>query len=47
MAKEGLQLEQTVSYAVGAAAAAILFAVYAIILLRRKQRSRSRANRSN
>ena len=47
MAKEGLQLDQTVSYAVGAAAAAILFAVYAAILLRRKQRSRSRAKGSN
>jgi carbon starvation protein CstA len=47
MAKEGLQLDQTVSYAVGAAAAAILFAVYAAILLRRKQRSPSRANRSD
>lgn len=47
MAKEGLQLDQTVSYAVGAAAAAILFAVYAAILLRRKQPSRSRANGSD
>ena len=47
MAKEGLQLDQTVSYAVGAAAAAILFAVYAAILLQRKQRSRSRAKGSD
>ena len=47
MAKEGLQLDQTVSYAVGATAASILFAVYAAILLRRKQRSRSRAKGSD
>ena len=40
MAKEGLQLSQTIAYTVGAAAAVGLFAVYCAALFR-KQRERS------
>ena len=35
MAKEGFQLDQTVSYIAGASAAAVLFAVYLIALIRK------------
>ena len=36
LAKEGLQLGRTVSYAAGIAAAAALFCIYLVFLLRRK-----------
>ena len=34
--KEGFRLDETVSYIIGAAAAAVLFTVYMILLIRRK-----------
>ena len=38
MAKEGFQLDQTASYLAGAAAAAILFVIYCVILARKQKR---------
>ena len=39
MAKEGLQLSQTLSYILGAAAAIVLFAVYLTAFVHRRQKA--------